>query len=99
MAPAEQLPPPADAADAAPNQPPTAGEEPDGGTLPPGAAAQQPQQDQRRQEEEEEAEARVLEEVEKGMHVLYRTLCEACEGPQVDLLAMTFERGDAPCVW
>jgi hypothetical protein len=38
-------------------------------------------------------------ELEAGLHLLYGALTAACAGPQSDLVSMTFERGDCPCVW
>lgn len=47
----------------------------------------------------EASRAAVVAAVEAGLHGLYQALCEACDGPQVDLMSMTFERGDRACVW
>lgn len=37
--------------------------------------------------------------VEGGLHELYTALQEVVGGQQADLVTMTFERGEAPCVW
>ncbi|GLC59948.1 hypothetical protein PLESTB_001557000 [Pleodorina starrii] len=48
---------------------------------------------------ESDGESAVVKAIDAAVHRLYGALSAAVDGPEGDLVVMSFERPDAPCVW